>query len=189
MKHLAYLLLFLLLPAASFAQPYIEARNLRLIDFYLVYPIVQLKPEFERRQVGTAGVGLNYHTYFNDHLGVSFNPNAWFVPIRYEGAKAMIAAVGAEAGPSFRMLPMTYLDPTLTAFGGATLIDAGSRVNAKFIYPVGGRVGLNLYRNQQRFSDPSLALHAFGDAKYYFGSAEMIKPLYFDFGLAFRGSF
>lgn len=189
MRRFIYIFLLLLLPTASIAQPFVEVRNIRLIDFYLVYPIVQLKSDFERRQIGTAGVGLNYHMYFNEHIGLSFNPNAWFVPIRYQGKKAMIAAIGAEAGPSFRILPTTYFDPTFTVFGGASLIDAGSQVKAKFIYPLGGRVGINLYRNRQRFSDPSLALHAFGDVKYYLGSIDMIKPLYFDFGLAFRGSF
>lgn len=183
------IILVFLLPFGLQAQPYKEVPSLRLIDFYLMYPIVKLKPDFERRQVGTAGVGVNYQFYFNQKLGLSLNPNAWFIRARYENAKATIATLNLEAGPSLRMFPSSYFDPMLTALGGATLIDAGPRVDRKFIYPVGGRFGLNLYRNRQRFSDPSLALHAFADMRYFLGETIIMKPLYFDFGLAFRGSF
>ncbi len=162
----------------------------RIIDFAVGYPLVQLKDGVERRQWGTAGFTFTYHLYFFENFGWSVGPHAWFVPARIADKKAMIFAFGIESGPSVRLFPDNYFDPTISALGGADLTDAGKSVKRKIAYPVGGRLGINLFRESSRYQDSGLALNFSTTARYYFNPIpNTIKPLMFDFNLAFRGSF
>lgn len=167
----------------------LRAYETKVIDFGIFYPIPKLKAGAERRQMGSAGVTYNYQFYFHPNLGLNLNPSAWFFPIRIDGNKASLYALALETGLSARLMPGSFMDPTFYALGGIGGNNAGKTVKGKIVYPVTGGIGFNLWRETDRFKDRSLALHAFGQAKYYINSVEVMEPLFFDFGLAFRGSF
>jgi len=125
-------------------------------------------------------------------LGVVMNPNAWILRVRHVPTddKGLISVIAMEGGLSFRFFPKNYFDPTLSALGGfGRAGTTASNMGSKMVFPLSGRLGANLYRTQERFGDPTLALHAFGAAKYYLSQHGSFKPLVFEFGLAFRGSF
>lgn len=191
MRSLLVILCLILLPTPSiFAGDIRYDETPRMIDFAVGYPLVHLKSGVERRQWGTAGFTFTYHWFFLDRLGWSFGPHAWFVPVRIASKKAMIFAFGFESGPNLRLFPDNYFDPTLAVLGGADLTDAGRSTEAQFAYPVGGRFGINLFRETSRYQDSSLALNFSTTARYYFNSIpDTHKPFMLDFNLAFRGSF
>jgi len=167
-----------------------ETRD-RVVDFGIFYPIPQLKAEsgISRRQKGTAGFRFHYQFFSNDVLGLSFTPSAWFLPTRIDGEKANLYSLNAEAGVVVRLLSGSHIDPSLYASGGVARMSAGETFGSVFCYPVTGELGLNLYRDRNRFMDAELAFQVYGGAKYYFNVIEAMKPLFYHAGFAFRGSF
>jgi len=179
------------------AESNFEYKNTEdLIDFAVLYPlpIFKDKSQVDRRQWGTAGFRFNYQFYLNDHLGILLTPHAWFVPtVIHRGAgkpiNTTLFSASIESGLAFRVLPNSYLDPTIQGSSGFSFMDCGNTINSKKSFPVSGEIGLNLYRQRSPFMDGALALNAFGGVRYYFNSLSVIEPYVFHFGLAFRGSF
>lgn len=163
----------------------------RIVDFGIFYPMPQLKAEtgISRRQKGTAGFRFHYQFFLNDFLGVSITPSAWFLPSRIDGAKANLYALNAEAGMVLRLLSGSYIDPSLYASGGVARMSGGAKFGSVYSYPLTGELGLNLYRDRNRFMDAELAFQVYGGARYYINVIEAMKPLFYHVGVAFRGSF
>lgn len=166
-----------------------ESTSRRRIDFSIGYPIVQLKGGATASQSVTAEVAFNYQFFFNERIAMIFCPSIWFLPIDIAGRKETIYGSQFETGILGRFLPRTYFDPSISIYGGVGFGDAGKRDGAAFTYPIGSRLGANLYRNQTKFSDPELALNLSFGTRYYFKEITYTKPLFFDVLLAFRGSF
>ena len=163
----------------------------RIVDFGIFYPMPQLKSEtgISRRQKGTAGFRFHYQFFLNDFLGLSITPSAWFLPSRIDGAKANLYSLNAEAGVVLRLLSGSYIDPSLYASGGVARMSGGVKFGSVYSYPLTGELGLNLYRDRNRFMDAELAFQVYGGAKYYINVIEAMKPLFYHVGVAFRGSF
>ena len=163
----------------------------RIVDFGIFYPMPQLKSEtgISRRQKGTAGFRFHYQFFLNDFLGFSITPSAWFLPSRIDGAKANLYSLNAEAGVVLRLLSGSYIDPSLYASGGVARMSGGVKFGSVYSYPLTGELGLNLYRDRNRFMDAELAFQVYGGAKYYINVIEAMKPLFYHVGVAFRGSF
>ncbi|MGA0164489.1 MAG: hypothetical protein ACO3LE_09665, partial [Bdellovibrionota bacterium] len=161
----------------------------RIVDFGIFYPMPQLKAEtgISRRQKGTAGFRFHYQFFLNDFLGLSLTPSAWFLPSRIDGAKANLYSLNAEAGVVLRLLSGSYIDPSLYASGGIARMSAGAKFGSVYSYPLTGELGLNLYRDRNRFMDAELAFQVYGGAKYYINVIDAMKPLFYHVGVAFRG--
>lgn len=169
-----------------------ESRANKVVDFGLIYPYLDLKPPTNRSQKVTAGFASTYSFYFlfGKRLGLTTTGYAWFQPVRVGGSEENLYSIGLESGPSFRMLPRSYFDPILSVLGGITATDAGEAVEGKWSPSLTSRLGFNLWRQRQKFSDGELAFHASAQHTRYFsvipntfGSNVLV------FGLYFRGSF
>jgi hypothetical protein len=168
-------------------------RQEKVVDFGILYPIPQLKEGFEKRNRGIgSGVHYNYQFYLNDHIALLIYPNAWFKPLWHttdRRRKIMLYGINMESGLGFRMLPRSYFDPSVYVTGGVARMKAGDRVDSTYSFPVTGRIGFNLWRQTDPFQDYQLAFHVYGGARHYFKVVDAMKPLMFDVGIAFRGSF
>jgi hypothetical protein len=188
----AFVLLLLELESPVFAGLFDDYNNHdRLIDFGIFYPIVKIKKSegAEKRQQGSAGFRFQYQFYLTDNLGIVLTPNAWFFRLRVDGQNATLVLASLETGACLRILPDSYLDPTLSVSGGLSVTDAGKALSLGLAYPGNAELGINLWRQQSRFQDPSLAFHVFGGSKYYFNAPKLMNPLMYHAGIAFRGSF
>ncbi|TVQ80843.1 MAG: hypothetical protein EA369_01250 [Bradymonadales bacterium] len=168
----------------------------RIVEFGLYYPITQLKPNFSRRnRGGAAGVHVHYQFFVHRNFAFSLYPNVWLAPLWYRSEpsssrqRAMLYSMNLEVGGVFRPFPDNYFDPSLYLSSGVARMDAGSGVDARWAVPVTSRIGFNLWRQMDRFKDYNLAFHVYGGARYHLRGIEAIRPLVFDFGIAFRGSF
>lgn len=160
------------------------------IDFRLFYPISLFKEKnLTRRQLNFAGFDATYYFWFSKHVGWTTTLGSWFIPVRDPSHSAILYSLYLQSGVSTRALPNNYFDPTLSILVGGAVGDAGNITKMRATLPLTTRVGINLYRETEKFQDTSIALCLIGSGTYYLHQLKILKPLYFDFGLTFTGSF
>ena len=191
MKLFLKIIIFVQLGAISASAAELpEASNLKLFDIGLGYPILNLRNGIKTSQRNYLSFNMNYQMFFNSYMGFVIEPNFWVVPIHLNDRKQKLFSVNMQTGFVAKIFPSFYLDPTLFALAGMGLSDAGPDVPSHVVYPISGKLTVNLYRANQRFEDNYLAFVASGGMSYYFRCLDTImSPIYYNIGLAIRGSF
>lgn len=196
MKPIVRVLMFLVVSVALFgtrvsaSELYADSDSRQRIDFRLFYPISLFEDQtLTRRQLNFAGFDATYYFLWNDFWGVASTLGAWFMPVRDLKYAAILYNIYLLAGPSIRPFPNSYFDPTLSLLAGASGSDAGNITKMQANFPIQSRLGVNLFRETEKYQDNSLALCLVGSAGYVANQLPILKPWYFDFGLTFTGSF
>ncbi|PIR22617.1 MAG: hypothetical protein COV44_07045 [Deltaproteobacteria bacterium CG11_big_fil_rev_8_21_14_0_20_45_16] len=168
-------------------------RSDNVVDFALIYPVVSVKSPAVKRQQTTAGVSFVYSFFLNSNLGLSFIPSVWFFPLRITNnsnvAKEMLYCLSTELGPTFRLGSPSYLNPTFTLSSGVTTMDAGKSAKQTFSYPLSAKASIDLWKSEDPYFDPTLALTLLGGYSYLLQANPLIDNSIGYFGLSFRGSF
>jgi hypothetical protein len=161
---------------------------LKIIDFKLFYPITNFESRYiEKKSKNTLGLEMAYNWYLTNHFGFVFGPGAWIAPVMVDGIRRYFLDAYIQGGVSARLMPGTWLDPTVQTVGAIDyfrLLDRND-MGAK----VGARASMNIYSARDPFQDPTLALGLVGSYFYFLRKDYALGRNYLDIGLALRGSF